>query len=261
MAAGSVAVYTGSLVLLSEAWYKNQPRTRFHWHNDNAQWLQLDKAGHVLTSFHESRFGVDVLRWAGAREKPAVLVGGLLGFVLQSPIEILDGRSADYGASWGDLAANAAGSGMVIGQYLAWNELRVTPKFSFSRSPFAKHRPNVLGSQLQEEILKDYNGQTYWLAADVKKFLPEQNRWPAWLGVAAGYGGNELVYNDAHANQAAGFSAYRQYYLAPDLNLRAIKTRRKALKVVFYLLDVVHLPAPALEYSGRKGLRLHPLFF
>ena len=261
LAGGSAVLYTGALVGLSEIWYKDVPRTSFHFFNDNRQWLQLDKAGHTLTAFHFSRAATDALRWAGADQKPAVWVGGLAGFVLLSPIEILDGRSADYGASWGDLAANAAGSALVIGQNLAWNELRVTPKFSFRTTKFAARRPNVLGKTLPEQIIKDYNGQTYWLAVNVKSFLPKESKWPAWLGVAGGYGGSGMVYNDRDFNRAQGFNLYRQYYLAPDLNLRAIKTNSKVLKAVFYVLDVVHLPLPALEYSGRKGMRFHPVYF
>ena len=259
--AGSAVIYGSSLVLLDRAWYRQQPRASFHFFNDNSQWKQVDKVGHLVTSFHESRFGADVLRWAGAREKNAVWYGGMLGFLLQSPIEILDGYSAAYGASWGDLGANAAGSALVIGQSLAWHELRITPKYSFHTTRYAEMRPNVLGQSIAEQALKDYNGQTYWLAANLKMFLPDESRWPAWLGVAAGYGAQQMVYNDPDSNARIGLKAYRQFYLAPDIDLRAVKTRSKVLKTVLYLVQIVHLPAPALEFSGKHKVRLHPLYF
>jgi hypothetical protein len=44
---------------------------------------------------------------------------------------------------------------------------RITPKFSFHTTQYAQYRPNVLGSSLAEQILKDYNGQTYWLSVNL----------------------------------------------------------------------------------------------
>jgi hypothetical protein len=259
--AGGAAVYTGSLIALGETWYQDQPRSAFHWFNDAQEWKQVDKAGHFWSALHESRLGIEALRRTGVPEKKAIWYGGLLGIVLQSPIEYLDGRSPDYGASASDLAANAAGSFAVIGQQLAWGETRILPKFSFHSTRYAAIRPNVLGKTWQEQTLKDYNGQTYWLSVDVAKFLPSTSRYPKWLNVALGYGAEEVVYHDADANRLANLSPYRQYYLSVDLNWQAIPTRSKFLKGTFALLSVLKFPAPALEYSKRHGLKAHPIYF
>src|ERR1700716_565760 len=32
-------------------WYKKFPKTRFHFFNDNAEWLQMDKVGHMTTAY------------------------------------------------------------------------------------------------------------------------------------------------------------------------------------------------------------------
>ena len=253
--------YGGLLAAAGRAWYKDMPRTRFHFFNDNREWQQVDKVGHFWAAFHQSRLAVGALQWAAVPEKKAIWWGSLAGVVLQTPIEILDGFGADYGASTGDLVANAAGSAAVLAQYLAWPELRLLPKYSFHTTRFARERPAVLGSDLPEQILKDYNGQTYWLAVEVASFLPFTSRFPAWLNVAVGYGTEEMVYNDSDANRQAGFRAYRQFYLAPDLNLSAIKTRSKFLKTTFFILDMVHLPTPALEYNRRQKFRFHALYF
>ncbi len=261
IAIGAAAVYTGGLLWLNETWYKNEPRSSFHWFNDAREWKQMDKLGHFWGAFHESRLGVDVLRSLGVSEKKAIWWGGSLGFLLQTPIEYFDGRSPAYGASASDIATNAAGSLAVISQQLAWGELRLTPKFSFHRSRYAELRPNVLGNGLAEELLKDYNGQTYWLSVDVAKFLPASSQYPKWLNVALGYGAEEMVYHDTDANQALGLQAYRQYYLSLDLNWQAIPTRSKFLRGAFYVLNAVKLPAPAVEWNGRRGWRLHGLYF
>ncbi|MBK0403839.1 DUF2279 domain-containing protein [Adhaeribacter sp. BT258] len=266
--AGIGAVYVGGLVVLSQAWYDKNTQTSFHFFNDNAEWKQMDKAGHFWGAFQESKGGVDALKKTGLSEKQAIWLGSLTGILLQTPIELLDGYQESYGASPGDLIANTAGSAAVLAQQLAWREIRIQPKFSFHKTRYAALRPDVLGNSLAERALKDYNGQTYWLSVDVAKFLPEERKYPKWLNLAVGYGAEEMVYNDPDANSQIGIEKfgtplkpYRQYYLTVDLNLRAIKTRSKVLKTAFYILDIFHLPAPALEYNNRKKLRFHGLYY
>lgn len=261
MVAGSGILYAGFLTAASQAWYKDMPRTRFHFFNDYNEWQQVDKAGHFWSAFHESRLAMQTLKWAGVPENSAIWWGSLAGILLQTPIEILDGYAVDYGASGGDLLANAAGSLVMLAQYKGWQEGKIMPKYSFHATRFARERPNVLGSNLPEQLLKDYNGQTYWLAVDVARFLPRTTKYPKWLNIAVGYGTEEMVFNDIDTNQQAGFRAYRQFYLAPDFNLSAIRTRSKFLKTAFFILNMVHLPAPALEFNQRRKFRLHALYF
>ena len=260
--------YTGGLAILSKAWYNKSDRTAFHFFNDNFEWKQLDKAGHFWSAFQESKGGVDALRHSGLTKKQAIWFGSLTGILMQTPIEILDGYQKEYGASTGDLIANTAGSAAVLAQQLAWSEIRIQPKFSFHTTSYASLRPNVLGSNLPERALKDYNGQTYWLCVDVAKFLPEETRYPKWLNLAAGYGAEEMVYNDPDANREIGMQRlgsplkpYRQYYFTIDLNLRSIRTRSKVLKTILYVADIFHLPAPALEFNNRNQFKFHPLYF
>ncbi|MCB2379102.1 YfiM family protein [Hymenobacter sp. BT635] len=260
LAGGLAVTYTGLLYVLDQGWYTG-PRSDFHWFDDLPEWQQLDKAGHFWGAFHQSRGAVDMLRWAGVPDRTATWYGGFVGFLLQSPIELLDGRDPAYGASATDLAANFLGSAALIGQQLAWNEVRLMPKYSFHTTRYAKLRPNVLGKSLAEQHLKDYNGQTYWLCADLAAWLRPESKWPKWLQPAVGYGAQEMVFNDPDANAALGLRSYRQYYLSLDVNLRRIPTHSKLLKRVFYVASIFHLPAPALEYSSRRGLVLHGLYF
>jgi VanZ family protein len=253
--------YTGGMVLLHQAWYKHDPRSSFHFHDDSRYWKQMDKAGHFWGAFQQSRAGVDMLKWAGASDKKAIWYGGLLGVVLQTPIEIFDGYGSEYGASVSDMLANKAGSAAVIAQHLAWGEIRLMPKFSFSRSPYAPLRLTMLGDNYLEQVLKDYNGQTYWLSADVSAFLPADSRYPRWLNVAVGYGADGMVYGDPVANRQYGHDAHRQYFLSLDLNLMNIPTRSKFLKKVFYVASIFRIPAPAIEFNRKQKLVFHPLYF
>jgi hypothetical protein len=53
---------------------------------------------------------------------------------------------------------------------------------------------------------------------------------------------------------------YRQWYLAPDVDLTRIKTNSRFLKTVFTTFNMLKFPVPALELSNSK-LRFHLLQF
>ena len=243
-ALGYGTIYTG----LTTAWYTG-PRVPLHWFNDLPEWEQLDKCGHIWGSFVESEGAVDMLRWAGLSEKKAVWYGSFVGFAIQSPIELLDGQDPAYGASATDLTANFLGSAAVLAQNLAWHEVRIRPKWSFHLTPYAARRPNVLGSTVPERFLKDYNGQTYWLAPDLGTFLKPGSRWPRWLSPTLGYGAEDLVYNDDGTNAAADLRPYRQFYLSLDVNLRQIPTPQRSAEA--YFLHAQHFP-PARPGPGME---------
>lgn len=252
----SGAAYATTLVGLSELWYKDSDRQSFRFFNDNAEWKQVDKLGHFYAGFYFSYGTSKALTWANMPQRKADLIGAATGFLILAPIEIFDGFSDAYGASAGDLLANAAGSTLFLTQSLLWNEVRIYPKFSFHRTDYAALRPNTLGDNFASEFLKDYNGQTYWLSFDMDKFM----RFPKWLNLAVGYGANGMVYARDEQNAEAGYSAYRQYYLSLDLDLTGIKTRSKVLKTFFNLVSLLKLPSPTLEFST-KGTKFRPLYF
>lgn len=257
LVAGSAITYGAGIAGLNELWYKNNPGQAFAFFNDNREWKQVDKLGHVYSSFYIGAAYNSALRWCGVPAKKAAIIGSAVAFGIMLPIEILDGYSAAYGASVGDLVANAAGASLFLGQQLIWNELRLYPKFSFHRTDFAPMRPNVLGDSFVSELIKDYNGQTYWLSVDMDKFI----RFPRWLNLAIGYGAEGMVYARDAQNTAAGLPRpYRQYYLSLDIDLRAIPVRSPFLRGVLDVLSVIKIPAPTIEFSP-KGVRAHALYF
>jgi hypothetical protein len=249
--------YTTGLLALNELWYKKSPRQSFRFFNDNAEWKQVDKFGHFYTTYQLGRTGHHFLSKTNLTQNQARLYGGMLGSALMFPIEILDGFSADFGASWGDWIANFGGSAFYVGQDLLWQEQRIKVKFSYSPSKFAKLRPNVLGSSWQERLLKDYNGQIYWFSFDTSSFLKNNSRFPKFLNIALGYGADQLVFARREQNQAAGYQAYRQYYLSLDLDFSHIKTKSSFVKTVFFILDMVKLPLPTLEYNQQDRFQFH----
>lgn len=261
IAIASGALYGAALYGLNKTWYAEFPRTEFHFFNDNTQWKQLDKAGHFYSAFHISQASIHLFQRAGMTQKKAHLWGGMMGFLILTPIEILDGFSQEYGASWGDLIANAVGSAAAMAQFMIWKEARIKPKFSFTPTSLAKERPNVLGDGLYEEFLKDYNGQTYWLSVDMYAFLSPQSKFPKWLNFVVGYGANNMVYANDQQNLIQGYDAYRQYYLGVDFDLSYFTGKSKLVNTLLYIVDLIHLPAPTLEYNRKDGVKFHFLKF
>ncbi len=50
-------------------------------------------------------------------------------------------------------------------------------------------------------------------------------------------------------------------YLSVDLDLTQFNPRSRFLRSLFCALNLVKIPAPALEYNRLEGLRLRPFYF
>ncbi len=250
----------GTLFALNELWYKDYPRTSFQFKNDNNDWKQMDKAGHLMTSYYIGKVGMEVLDWSGVSKTNQLIYGATLGFSFLTAVEILDGFSKQWGASIGDVLANAAGTGILVGQELLWQEQRITVKYSFHQTKFANQRPNTLGENYIQQSLKDYNGQTYWLSANIWSFNKESN-FPKWLNVALGYGAEGMLYGQTKPTNAIPQDPYRQFYLSLDVDLTKISTKSKFLKSVFSVVNFIKIPAPSLEINTKGKIKFHYLYF
>lgn len=253
----------GTLIGLNQLWYADYPRSDFHFINDNSEWLQMDKAGHAFSSYHLGRFGSEMLGWSGASTKKQLLYGAGIGFAFLTAVEALDGFSSQWGASAGDIIANASGTALYVSQELIWKEQRIIPKFSFHPTKYADLRPEILGSSFSEQILKDYNGQTYWLSANLHSFFKD-SKIPKWLNLALGYGADGMI--SGNEQNATFFSAsnpqrYRQFYVSLDVDMTKIKTNSPFLKTVFSVLNTVKIPAPTIEFGRFNDVKCHFIYF
>ena len=254
---------SGALIGLNQLWYADYPKSDFHFINDNAEWMQMDKVGHLYSSYQIGRLGAETLNWSGTSKKNQLIYGASLGFVFLTAVEVMDGFSEEWGASMGDIVANASGTALYVSQELIWNEQRITPKFSFHKTEYSNYRPDLLGSSTQEQILKDYNGQTYWFSANLYSFS-KKSKIPKWLNLALGYGAEGLIGENDDKNQLIfpiKPEKYRQFYLSLDLDLTKINTKSHFLKTVFSVLNTVKIPAPTLEYSPQRGFKFYALYF
>lgn len=251
-----------TLVGLDRVWYADFPRSSFQFKNDNNEWLQMDKMGHLFTAYYVGNVGADIMKWSGVSKKDQLIYGATLGFGFLTAVEVMDGFSAEWGASWGDVIANAAGAGLYIGQELLWEEQRIKLKYSFHQTRYAGIRPNKLGDGFLEEVLKDYNGQTYWLSANVHSFF-KQSKIPKWFNVAFGYGGEGMVAGTSQRQQQflPNQQRYRQFYLSIDIDLTKIETKSKFLSSIFSVINFIKIPAPSLEINSLGKFKFHPIYF
>ena len=263
---GGAVAYTGAMAGLYQLWYSDYPRSSFHWTDDNSQWMGLDKLGHVTTSYWIGRLAFQSLKWSGVKENTAIWVGGSAGLFFLTTVEIFDGFSAEWGASAGDVAANIAGAGIFIGQQFLWHEQRFLIKFSYHPTDYAQYRPDVLGSTHIERVIKDYNGQTYWLSGNIRSFLHEGSRFPAWLNVSLGYGAKGMLGGSNNPPEYNGeplpeYPRTAQFFLSLDADLTRIPTQSKFLKGLFNVLGFIKIPFPTLEFNAEDQFEFHILYF
>ncbi len=261
---GETIAYSSTIVGLNILWYKDYEHSSLHFFNDSKEWLQIDKLGHFYTSYYLNNILSSGFEWSGVEKNKSLLYGSGLSFIFISTIEIFDGFSEKWGASWSDIIVNTGGITLYAGQEKLWNEQRIIPKFSFMQTDYSLMRPDALGSNYIENLIKDYNGQTYWLSFNINSFA-KIDGFPNWLNIAFGYGANGMLEGmDNNYNIVEGgcysFERYRQYYFSIDIDLSKIKTNSKILGTCFQIFNSVKIPLPAIEFNKYRT-RFHPLFF
>lgn len=256
---GCGALAGGSIIYLNQVWYSQYNTGKFHFFDDSKEWLQMDKAGHVHSTFQMANLTMKAFDWAGFTKKQSLFIGGTMGYAYMTAIEIMDGYSNGWGFSWADLGSNTLGTALAIGQHAAWKEQRLNLKISFHQTEWAQYNPDLLGKNLSEQVLKDYNGQTYWLTVSPFTFIKSDRKLPKWLGLSIGYGADGMLggfYNDIAIVDANGFvkkvNRERQYYLSLDVDLSKIKTRYKFVNAVLNAFNILKIPAPTLEFQNGK---------
>jgi len=257
---GSVAATAMSYALLNELWYKKYPRTTLHSFNDNNEWLQVDKAGHAFTSYTITRYMHDVYEWSSP-EISHRWQSASTAMLYMTSIELLDGKSQQWGFSWGDMLANTTGILMHTTQDFFWKEQRIVLKFSYSPSTFASMNEDVLGRNFQQRILKDYNAQTYWASFNVHRFLASGADFPRWLNIAIGYGATKMISAKTVVDDVNNFQREREFYFSFDADLERVQWKKKWMKRTMKILSFIKIPGPTFEIRDNGKIKFHGLFF
>jgi hypothetical protein len=253
--------YAGTLTGLATVWYNDNHPTDFHFTNDNAGWMQIDKYGHAYTCYLYGKLGMNAMKWTGVKRKKAIWYGGAYGFLFMTSIEVLDAHYLEWGFSPMDAVANASGSLLLIGQELAFNKQVLTFKFSYHHTEMAQHYPGVLGDSDMSRVVADYNGQTFWLSLNLRSVMKHQEFLPKWLSISGGYGAYGMFSAENNPSYLPHYERYRSYYLALDLDLDKIETKSKFLKSTFFFLNLIKFPLPTLEFNTLGETKFHPVFF
>jgi uncharacterized protein YfiM (DUF2279 family) len=257
---GIATTYTGMIFFMEYIWYRGKARAPFHFYNDNGHWLQMDKGGHAFSAYHESHTAYHLLRWAGYPKKTALWLGGSMGFFLQAPVDIWDGFYEGYGFSWGDILANTAGAALFTAQEAIWDEQFLRLKFSYSPSGYSHYNPGELGDTPIQSFFLDYNGHTQWISGSINRLTGIESI-PAWLCISIGHSAGGMTDREFNLPEYPEIERYRQYFLSVDVDFARMNIRNPYLRGFLYLINILKVPAPALEYNRINGFRFRPLYY
>ncbi len=251
---------------LNYLWYRKFPHSKFHLFNDNGEWLNMDKVGHATTAYNIAAIESDIFRWAGVKRVSAAAIGSITALSFMTMIELLDGHSAKWGFSIGDMLANLSGCLLFQGQEWMWNEQRISLKFSYHYTMFAKYYPQELGKNFKERLLKDYNGQTYWLSFNIGSFLSLKSDFPKWLNTSVGYGADGMIGARENPKEINGlqipeFKRYRQFYFSFDTDLYRIDKTSDFANTLLKFNKLLKMPAPTIEWNKIDGAKWHWMYY
>jgi Predicted periplasmic lipoprotein (DUF2279) len=253
-------IYITIMGWLNFAWYRLYARSGFHWFDDRGEWNQIDKAGHIYGAYFETVWAYELLRWSGLDNKRAAYAAFFIGLGFESSIEVWDGFSTKWGASWSDLTANFIGASLATTQYLLWEEQRIMCKFSYNGQDYkypagelSERADELFGKSFFEKVVKDYNNITLWLSVNPSKFIPAIK--PDWMCLAIGYGGenlyggfeNKWIDKKGVKHDRTDLPRYRVLKFSLDADLPRLRKNDPQGKAVMKVLNIVKMPFPSYK--------------
>lgn len=231
-----------------QAWYSN-PTTKWHTLNDwyNAK-LNIDKLGHAHITSGYNKILFYTGQWINLSESEANWSAAAISWLLQFQIELYDAYFIHWGFSWPDLASNTFGAVYPSLQ----REYPTLRNFNLKYSFFPS---SDLKNGFVDDFINDYKGTTYWFTIHFHDYLPEtiKKYYPDWLGIAIGYGGENIYKNDGSYNHDSnnnkrGLGA-EEWYISFDYDLiKLFKPNKNSFWYGFLdFLNLIHFPAPAIR--------------
>ena len=257
----AIGASASSFIALNTLWYKDYPKSNFHFFNDSKEWMQIDKCGHAFTSYQLGRNFYNTLQTSPSNRNRNIFLGGASGLIYLTSIEILDGKSAQWGFSKSDMLANTFGYFLFASQEYFLQQQFISLKFSYQKSVFANMRPETFGRNFQQRLLKDYNGQTYWLSAPLSLNSSNTKRFTRWLCISFGYSIDENLYADNNINSVNNFHATREFFFSFDADLNRIEWRRKWMKKIASVINFIKIPSPTIGIRSDGKVKLYPVYF
>jgi hypothetical protein len=270
--------YGGAVFMLNNLWYRDFKRAPFHFFDDRGEWLNADKAGHMMTTYNEANVVYQAFRWSGMKDKTAIWHGMGVGTLYQLTLEVLDGTSEQWGFSIADFVSNTSGCALFGVQQAYWGEQRILLKMSnypkkYDTTPIlqgdgtsisvADMAKKLYGNSYAQTFFKDYNADNWWISVNPYCFN-KKSKFPKWLNIAVGYSAENVFganYNLMPANNETQYPRYSQYFLSLDIDMSKLNPKSKFLKSVCKTFNFIKIPAPALEYNSLGKFKFHPILF
>jgi len=258
---GTVAFGSMSLIALNEMWYKDYPRSSFHFFNDGKEWLQMDKVGHAFSAYQLNEFFFNQYQRTGYDAKRSIRNATISSLSYMTTIELLDGFSKQWGFSPWDMTANLSGSFLHLIQQEKWNEQKIKMKFSYHETPFSKYNTSQLGDNFQQRVFKDYNGQTYWLSFNSTLLFNKNNTFRDVVSLSIGYSATEMTHAKTNNFIVNNFQRHREFLFSFDADLNRVKWKRKGLKKVMRIFNVIKVPLPTMKIRENGKISFHLFYF
>lgn len=237
----------------------------FHIAEDIDWFLYQDKFGHVYGGYTIAYLFGESLLTTGFNWETSTLIGGAMGLLYSTYVEVLDGFSVDFGFSPSDFYSDLIGAGFYVAQYYVPFLQNFTPKFMYVNPHWLneKKRANA------ESFIDDYSSQTFWLSINVYNLLPEswKKYWIPWLDISVGYAAYGLC-NPTTGITCDNYSekindavyGNRRIIIALDWNLPKLLPDDGAFWNWFKQgLNFFKLPSPAIEIGNKvKFYILYP---
>ena len=252
-----------SLVGINEVWYKNYARSDFHFFDDLKEWNGMDKIGHACTSYQLNKISHSLFKKNNIK-KP-LLKSSVYTFGYMLGVELLDGYSTEWGFSIYDVIGNGLGTILYTFQERKFKNQPFKIKFSSHKSTYASCRPSLLGENRLQQILKDYNGQTYWLTFNYNELWNKRIKLFDYIDFAFGYsidgftGGHnnpEISSCNCLISNCNNLKRTSQFIFSVDLNTSKIKNKHPILGKFLLPFDIVKIPFPAFILNNSKNFKL-----
>ena len=252
-----------SLVGINEVWYKNYARSDFHFFDDLKEWNGMDKIGHACTSYQLNKISHSLFKKNNIK-KP-LLKSSVYTFGYMLGVELLDGYSTEWGFSIYDVIGNGLGTILYTLQERKFKNQPFEIKFSSHKSTYASCRPSLLGENRLQQILKDYNGQTYWLTFNYNELWNKRIKLFDYIDFAFGYsidgftGGHnnpEISSCNCLISNCNNLKRTSQFIFSVDLNTSKIKNKHPILGKFLLPFDIVKIPFPAFILNNSKNFKL-----
>ena len=223
----------------------------------------MDKIGHACTSYKLNKVSHSLFKKNNIK-KP-LLKSSVYTFGYMLGVELLDGYSTEWGFSIYDVIGNGLGTMLYTFQERKFKNQPFKIKFSFTRTPYAICRPSLLGENKLQQILKDYNGQTYWLSFNYNELWNKRIKLFDYIDFAIGYsingftGGHnnpEISSCNCLINDCNNLKRTSQFIFSVDLNTSKIKNKHPILGKFLLPFDIVKIPFPAFILNNSKNFKL-----